>query len=63
MEYAIKIYNEKDIQIGELMNASTEDVLKLIGKGFIIKDMHDGHIITESDVSSVVGISESVMGV
>lgn len=63
MEYAVKIIDKKGTFIGELPTATPDDILKLIGKGFTVVDMRTEQYITAEDVASVVGISESVMGV
>lgn len=62
MTYSIKIVDDKGTLIGKLMTASSSDILNLIGKGFTIIDIHTDKEITAEDVSSVVGISESVIG-
>lgn len=62
MSYAVKIVDANGSLIGELMTASADDILKLIGKGFTVINIKTNQPITAEEVASVVGISESVIG-
>ena len=47
--------------VGELMTASSTDILSLLNKGMMVIDQNTGQSITEEQVCSVIGVSESVV--
>lgn len=61
MVYSIKIIDMSGSPIGERMNASSEDVLKFIQKGFRIIDMHTETEITADMVTASLGVSDGAM--
>ena len=63
MVYSIKIIDTNGSPIGERMNASSEDVLKFIHKGFRIIDMHTETEITEDMVVSTLGVSDGAIAI
>lgn len=61
--YSIKIIDTNGSPIGELMNASAEDVLKFIAKGFRVIDIHDESEITEDMVTTRLGVSDGTIAI
>lgn len=61
MEHSIKILDQQGQPIGELMKASETEILAYLAKGFVVKDRKTGAIITESDVSCGLGVSDGEM--
>lgn len=64
MERSVKIYDQQQQPIGELMTATETDILKCLAKGFVVKDIKTGDLITEADVNSCIGVSDGglIMG-
>lgn len=58
MSYSIKIYDNKNEIIGERMNATSEDVLAYINKGFKVFDISTQKWLSEEDVSKTIAVSE-----
>lgn len=58
MSYSIKIYDDKNEIIGERMDASSEEVLKFINKGFRVFDIVTQTWLTEDNVSKTIAVSE-----
>lgn len=61
MTRPIKIVDSDHKPIGELMTATNTEILKYISKGFTVIDRRTGEVITESDVSEVLGVSDGEM--
>lgn len=61
MTRPIKIVDSDRKPIGELMTATNTEILKYISKGFTVIDRRTGEVITESDVSEVLGVSDGEM--
>lgn len=61
MTYSIKIIDSMGKPVGELMTASSTDILSLLNKGMMVIDQNTGQSITEEQVCSVIGVSESVV--
>lgn len=61
--YFIKIFDSKGSLIGELPTATSEDIMKYINKGFVVKDAVTGNNITFSDVNNVVGVSDGFINI
>lgn len=58
----ITVYDRNSNQVvAELMTATPNDVLKFIQKGFKVIDNFTKRELTESDVLSMVGMSECVI--
>lgn len=58
MTRSIKILDTDQKPIGELMTASDTDILKYLAKGLIVVDKKTGTLITESDVTNSIGVSD-----
>ena len=61
--YSIKIFDRNGTLIGELPTASAQDIMRYINKGFVVKDLETGRIITLEDVSSVIGASDGFIDI
>lgn len=59
--YAIKILDTKGMVIGEMMTATTEDIMKFLNKGFTVIDIHTEALITQDTISSRVGTSDGLI--
>ena len=58
----ITVYDKTSGQVvAELMTATANDVLKFIQKGFKVVDKYTKQELSESDVLSMVGMSECVI--
>lgn len=62
MTYSITIQDKMGKKVGELPMASPNDVLNLINKGFIVINNYTGTPINISEVQSMIGVSECVIG-
>ena len=63
MTYSIIILDNHGKKVGELMTATSDEVIKLMNKGFIVIDRASGISLTEQDVMSAVGVSDGVIDV
>lgn len=61
MSRPIRILDDKDQEVGQLMTASDTDILKYIAKGFRVVDTKTGETIMESDVSASLGVSDGAI--
>jgi len=61
LTYAIKILDQKDNLIGEMMTASYSDVTKFIDKGFKVIDITNGSEMTRADLDNTIGVSDGAM--
>lgn len=61
MEHSIRILDKSGQQIGELIKATDTEILQYIAKGFVVTDRKTGAVITESDISGSLGISDGEM--
>lgn len=61
MTYAIKILDQQDHLIGEMMTASYSDVAKFIDKGFKVIDITNGSEMSKSDLDNTIGVSDGAM--
>lgn len=61
--YSIRILDSNDKQIGELMTASSNDILKFINKGFKVIDKQTGLEITENNASQTIGVSDGLINI
>lgn len=59
--YAIKILDTKGMVIGEMMTATTEDIMKFLNKGFTVIDIHTEALITQDTISSRIGTSDGLI--
>jgi hypothetical protein len=59
--YAIDILDKQNKKIGELMTASTTEILQLISKGFLVIDKVTNQEITEGMLTATVGVSECII--
>ena len=58
----ITVYDKNSgMKVAELMNGTPNDVLKFIQKGFRVIDNFTKKELSESDVLSMVGISDCVI--
>lgn len=63
MSYSIIILDNHGKKVGELMTATSDEVIKFINKGFTVIDRASGTSLTEQDVMSTVGVSDGVINV
>lgn len=63
MSYSIIILDNHGKKVGELMTATSDEVIKFINKGFTVVDRASGISLTEQDVMSTVGVSDGVINV
>ena len=61
MDYAIKILDDKDKIVGEMLSASYSDVAKFINKGFKVVDKTNGQELTLEQLDSSIGVSDGAM--
>lgn len=58
MSRSIKIVDNNQQLIGESMTASDTDILQYLAKGLKVIDKKTGDVITESDITSTMGVSD-----
>lgn len=58
MSRSIKIVDHNQQLIGESMTATNTDILQYLAKGLTVIDKKTGDIITESDITSTMGVSD-----
>lgn len=58
MSRSIKIVDNNQQLIGESMTATNTDILQYLAKGLTVIDKKTGDVITESDVTSTMGVSD-----
>lgn len=58
MSRSIKIVDNNQQLIGESITATNTDILQYLAKGLIVIDKKTGDVITESDVTSTMGVSD-----
>lgn len=63
MSYSIIILDIHGKKVGELMTATSDEVIKFINKGFTVIDITSRVPLTEQDVMSTVGVSDGVINV
>lgn len=63
MTYSIIILDIHGKKVGELMTATSDEVIKFINKGFIVIDLASHVSLTEQDVMSTVGVSDGVINI
>lgn len=61
--YSINILDQQGKKVGELMTATSTEVLQLINKGFTVIDRTTGQQITDTSVSSTIGVSEGLINI
>ena len=61
MGRSVKITDQDDQLIGELMTASDTEILQYLAKGLKVFDTKSGSVITESDVTSTIGVADGEM--
>ena len=61
LTYAIKILDQTDHLVGEMMTASYSDVSKFIDKGFKVIDITNGSEISKEDLDKTIGVSDGAM--
>ena len=59
----LQIFDKNNDQIGELMTATPNDVLKYINKGFKVIEKSSGMQLTEDMVTSTMGVSDGLINV
>lgn len=57
----VKIVDQNNQLIGELMTASDTDILQYLSKGLKVVDVKTGDIVTESDVTATIGVADGEM--
>lgn len=63
MKYSIEILDQNNKKIGELPTATSSEVLQFINKGFIVIDRMTGQRLTESNVTSSIGVSDGLIDI
>ena len=63
MRYSIEILDQNNKKIGELPTATSSEVLQFINKGFIVIDRMTGQRLTESNVTSSIGVSDGLIDI
>lgn len=58
MSRSIKIVDNNQQLIGESMTATNTDILQYLTKGLTVIDKKTGDVITESDITSTMGVSD-----
>jgi len=58
MSRSIRIMDDNQQLIGELMTASNTDILAYIAKGLKVYDKKTGEMITESAMTEELGVSD-----
>lgn len=58
MSREVRIYDGNQQLIGELMTASNTDILKYLAKGLVVVDQKTGNVITESEMTNELGMSD-----
>ena len=58
MSRLIKIVDNNQQLIGESMTATNTDILQYLAKGLTVIDKKTGDVITESDITSTMGVSD-----
>lgn len=61
LTYAIKILDQTDHLVGEMMTASYSDVSKFIDKGFKVIDITNGSEMSKEDLDKTIGVSDGAM--
>lgn len=61
--YSITILDQQGKKIGELMTATQTEILQFINKGFKVIDRMTGQELTESSMSSVIGVSDGLISI
>lgn len=63
MTYSIEIIGNDGKKVGELPTATETQILQYINKGFMVKDRQTGQFITESSLTSTIGVSEGLINI
>lgn len=63
MTYSIQILDNHGNLIGELMTASSSDVMKFINKGLTVIDKLTGQPISIETVNQAVGVSDGLINI
>ena len=58
MSRSIKIVDNNQQLIGESMTATNTEILQYLAKGLTVIDKKTGDVITESDITSTMGVSD-----
>ena len=58
MSRSIKIVDNNQQLIRESMTATNTDILQYLAKGLTVIDKKTGDVITESDITSTMGVSD-----
>lgn len=61
--YSIEIFDQNNKKIGELPTATSSEILQFINKGFIVIDRMTGNRMTESSITSTIGVSDGLINV
>lgn len=61
--YSIEIFDQNNKKIGELPTATSSEILQFINKGFIVIDRMTGTRMTESSITSTIGVSDGLINV
>lgn len=59
--YAIKILDDKQKLIGEMMTASCSDIVKFINKGFTVINIETNQEITLESMNETLGVSDGTI--
>lgn len=61
--FSIIIKDENDQLIGELMQATSVDIIKYIEKGFVVLNKINHNVITLDDIKSTIGVSDGLINI
>lgn len=61
--YSINVLDKDHKKVGQLMTATDTEILKFINKGFFVEDMRTGQEITESSITTGIGVSDGLINI
>ena len=59
--YSIRIYDNNQQFIGEMMTATCSDITKFINKGFVVMNIETGEQITIESMNQALGVSDGAI--
>lgn len=59
--FSIVIFDQKGKQISEMLTATPTQILKFLNKGFKVVDRATGQDLTVAVITSMIGVSDSVI--
>lgn len=61
MTFDVQVFDTNHNHLADMMQATTEDILKLIRKGMVVINQSTGTELHEQDILSMVGCSDCVI--